>query len=97
MNGKKVNTNKLAESFDTFQQLCMMTLEQEERLSTDLLVTDNGEDLDFLCIDPTVSSKAILFAMMYDTYITTFTSTSIDKRRLYIHGFIRMATELRNY
>ena len=92
---KKVNTNKVSESFDTCRQLCMMTLEEVERLSIDLFITDNIDELDFLCLDPTVKSKAISVAMMYNTYITTFTST--DQMRLYMHGFIRMASEFRNY
>ena len=92
---EKVNTNKVSESFDTCRQLCMMTLEEVERLSIDLFITHNIDELDFLCLDPTVKSKAISVAMMYNTYITTFTST--DQRRLYMHGFIRMASEFRNY
>ena len=83
---KKVNTNKVSESFDTCRQLCMMTLEEVERLSIDLFITHNIDELDFLCLDPTVKSKAISVAMMYNTYITTFTST--DQRRLTIHAWV---------
>ena len=92
---KKVNTNKVSESFDTCRQLCMMTLEEVERLSIDLFITDNVDELDFLCLDPSVKSKAISVAMMYNTYITTFIYTV--QRRLYMHGFIRMASQFRNY
>ena len=92
---KKVNTNKVSESFDTCRQLCMMTLEEIERLSIDLFITDNNDELEFICLDPTVTSKAISVAIMYNTYITSFSST--DQRRLYMHGFITMATEFRNY
>ena len=92
---KKFNTAKVSESVDTCRQLCMMTLEEVERLSIDLFITDNIDELDFSCLDPTVKSKAISVAMMYNTYITTFTST--DQRRLYMHGFIRMASQFRNY
>ena len=92
---KKVNTNKVSESFNTCRQLCMMTLEEVERMAIDIFITDNNDNLEFICLDPTVSSKGISVTMIYDTYITTFSST--DQRQLYMHGIIRMATELSNY
>ena len=92
---KKVNTNKVSESFDTCRQLCMLTLEEIERLAVDLYIADSSDDVPCICLDTTVCSKGIYVAMMYDKYVNTFTST--DKRRLYMFGFIQMATEFRNY
>ena len=92
---KKFNTAKVSESVDTCRQLCMMTHEEVEHLAIDLFIADSGEDLDLLCLDPTMISKGVSGAMMYDTYIITLTST--DQQPLYMHGFIRMATEFRYY
>ena len=73
----------------------MMTLEEIGRLAVDLCIGDIAEDISCICLDTALCSKGIYVAMMYDKYATTFTST--DKRRLYMLGFIRMATEFRNH
>ena len=92
---KKLNVNKVSESFDTCRQLCMLMLEEIERVTIDLFVTECNEDLTYLCMDSTNESMAIKLSLLYINYINTFTST--DDRRLYMFGFVIMATEFRQY
>ena len=69
----------------------MMVLQEMERVVIDLFSTECDEDLTYLCMDSTNSSMAITLSLLYSKYINTFTST--DNRRLYMFGFVVMATE----
>ena len=73
----------------------MLTLEEIERLAVDLYIKDRSDDVSSICLDSAVCSKRVYIAMKYDEYVNTFTST--DKRRLYMFGYIQMATKFRNY
>ena len=92
---KKLNVNKVSETFDICRQLCMLVLQEIERVVIDLFITECDEDLTFLCMDSTNPSMAIPLSLLYCNYINTFTSTY--NRRLYMFGFIVMATEFRRY
>ena len=43
INWKKVNINKVSESFETCRHLCMLTLEEVERLAIDLFIIQNAK------------------------------------------------------
>ena len=72
---KKLNVNKVSESFDTCRQLCMLMLEEIERVLIDLFITECKEDLTYLCMDNTNESMAITLSLLYSNYVNTFTST----------------------
>ena len=92
---KKMNVNKVSEIFDTCRQLCMLVLQEIERVVIDLFIAECDEDLTYLCMDSTNSSMAITLSLLYSKYINTFTST--DNRRLYMFGFVVTATEFQRY
>ena len=46
-------------------------------------------------MDNTNESMAITLSLLYSNYVNTFTST--DNRRLYMLGYVKMATEFRRY
>ena len=86
---KKINVNKVSDSFDTCRRHCYLILEELERLSIDQFVESTP---------PSVFSdkyKAIDVAILYNTFIKNRDTT--DDRRLYMLGFIIMASEFRKY
>ena len=95
VNWKKINVNKVSETFDTCRQLCMIILEEIERLVVDLFIIEHAEDLSLLSIDTSLKSMGVVVAGMYNGYISTVIST--DDRRVYMFRFITMATAFRNY
>ena len=72
---KKLNVLKVSESFDTYRQLCMIMLQEVERVLIDLFVTECNEDLTYLCMDSTNESIAITLSQLYFNFINNFTST----------------------
>ena len=86
---KKINVNKVSDSFDTCRRHCYLILEELERLRIDLFIESTS---------PSIVSdkyKAIDIAILYNTFIKS--CDSIDNRRLYMYGFIIMASEFRKY
>ena len=95
---KKINVNKVSESFDTCRQLCMLTLEEVERLAVDLFIVDNDKEIKDILrfkINAATDSGGLKMARLYIDYIHKMDSD--DNRRLYMMGFIIMATQFRNY
>ena len=95
VNWKKINVNKVSEIFDTCRQLCMIILEEIERLVIDLCIIEHGEDLALLSMDTSLQSMGVVVAGMYNEYVSSMTST--DDRRVYMIRFVAMATAFRNY
>ena len=56
---KKTNVNKVSEHFYTCCQLCMITLEELERLVIDLFLADAGVYIYVLCRDRTLASGVL--------------------------------------
>lgn len=86
---EKVNINKVPDSFDTCRRLCMIILEELERLSIDICMLHKQS---------TAFSKTnmpIDIGKQYILYLRNYGST--DQRRQYIFGFIIMATEFRRF
>ena len=54
---KKFNVLKVSESFDTCRQLCMLMLQEVERVVIDLFVTECNEDLTYLCMDQRINGN----------------------------------------
>ena len=94
VNWKKLNVNKVSESFDTCRRLCMLMLDEIERLVVDLFLDEN-EELITKMVDSNRNNIGLHVARMYNQYINGMKST--DDRRLYLFGFIIMATQFRNY
>ena len=92
---KKLNVSKVSESFDTCRQLCMLMLQEIERVVIDLFITECNEYLTYICMDSTHGSMSITLSLLYSNYINNFTST--DHQRLYMFGYVIMATEFRRY
>ena len=96
LNWKKVNVNKVSESFDTCRQMCMLTLEEVERLSIDLFMVRNDKSVeDIIESSESADSIGLNITRLYIEYIHEMDSN--DHRRLYMFGFIIMATQFRNY
>ena len=92
---KKLNIIKVSETFDTCRQLCMLPLQEVERVVIDLFISECEEDLIYLCMDITNKSMSITLSLLYSNFISTFTTT--DNRRLYMFGFVTMGSEFRKY
>lgn len=86
---KKINVNKVSDSFDTCRQLAMIVLEELERLSIDLFIA-NTERTVF-----SDTSKSIDLAIDYIAFVTNHRSS--DSRRKYMFGYIIMSSEFRKY
>ena len=98
VNWKKINVNKVSESFDACRQLCMITLEEVERVAIDLFLIENTAEIQMIVGDNVTDltdTAALVIAKMYNKYINNMKSS--DNRRLYMFGFIIMATQFRNY
>ena len=94
VNWKKFNVNKVSESFDTCRRLYMMMLDEIERLAVDLFMNEN-EELITTMVESNIQNIGLHIAQMYNQYINSMKST--DDRRLYLFGFITMASRFRNY
>lgn len=81
INWKHVNVNKVLESFATCRQLCMLTLEEVERLAVDLFVVDND--------------KAIKEILRLNRNIAT-DSAGLRMAKLYLDYIHKMYTDLIN-
>ena len=92
---KKVNVNKVSESFDMCRQLCMLTLQEIERLSIDLFLVEYEDEVSLLLSTEISATVGVKIASMYNMYIHNM--DSLDDRRLYFKGFIIMSTQFRNY
>jgi len=90
VNWKKLNVNKVSESFDTCRQLCMLMLDEIEHLAIDLFLDEN-EVLILQILESDRNNMGLHIARMYNQYINGMKST--DDRRLYFFGFIIMATQ----
>ena len=98
VNWKKINVNKVSESFDACRQLCMITLEEVERVAIDLFLIEHTAEIQRIAgenVTDVTDTAAIVIAKMYNEYINNMKSS--DNRRLYMFGFIIMATQFRNY
>ena len=98
INWKKMNVNKISESFDTCRQLCMLTLEEVERLAVDLFIVENDKTIKEILrlnINAATDSAGLKMARLYLDYIHEMNTD--DNRRLYRMGFIIMSTQFRNY
>ena len=94
VNWKKLNVNKVSESFDTCRRLCMLMLDEVERLAVDLFLDEN-EVLISKIVESDRNNVGLHIARMYNQYINGMKST--DDRRLQFFGFIIMTTQFRNY
>ena len=92
---KKLNINKVSESFNTCRQLCMMTLEEVEIFVVDLVLVDYSIETSTIVGEPSNDETGTKIAMMYNEYIHEIKSK--DDRQLYFSGFIIMASKFRNY
>ena len=92
---KKVNVNKVSESFDMCRQLCMLTLQETERLTIDSFLVEYEDQLSLLTNALNRDSIGVTIISMYNTYAHDMESQ--DDRRLYLKGFIIMSTQFRNY
>ena len=95
INWKNVNVNKVSESFDTCRQLCMLTLEEVKRLAIDLFMVKNEKAVKDIFESEQTDSIGLRVSRLYIEYIQEMNSK--DNRRLYMFGFIIMATQFRNY
>ena len=43
---KKINVNKVSDSFDTCRSLCMITLEELERVEVDIFISEDANGLE---------------------------------------------------
>ena len=86
---KKINVNKVSDSFDTCRRLAMMLLEELERLSVDLFIHKTAEK------SFSDEYKSIDLGREYISFIHDHCSS--DHRRKYMFGYIIMATEFRKY
>ena len=95
INWKKVNVNKVSESLDTWRQLCMITLEEVERLTIDLFLVEHGKDIEEILNKTTTDTARLSIAKLYMDIIHEIKSD--DDRRLFMFGFIIIGTQFRNY
>ena len=87
---KKVNVNKVSDSYDTCRRLCMMLLQELERLSIDLFLDSKYSSGTYCEL-----TMSIDIAKEYSSFLRNNSTT--DQRRQYMFGFIIMATEFRKY
>ena len=86
---KKVNVNKVSDSFDTCRRLEMILLEELEWLSIDIFIkTKKGVSF----VD---TKRSVYIAQDYIIFLQHHSST--DNRRRYMFGYVIMATEFRKY
>ena len=71
---KKVNVNKVSESLDMCRQLCMLTLQEIERLSIDLFLVEYEEDVSLLLSSEMSATVGVKIALMYNMYIHNMNS-----------------------
>ena len=86
---RKMNVNKVSDSFDTCRRHCFLILDELERLSIDVFIEETV---------PASSSdhaKTVDIALQYNKFISTREST--DDRRKYMFGYIIIASESRKY
>ena len=86
---KKINVNKVSDSFDTYRRHCYLILEELERLNIDLFIESTP---------PSVFSdkyKAIDVVILYNTFIKNRDTT--DDRRLYMFGFYLQSSVLTSF
>ena len=98
INWENFNVNKVSESFDTCRQFCILTLEEVERLPIYLFMVQNNKDVEELLLlhnNGTTESLGLRIAILYLNYIHQMKSD--NNRRLYIFGFVIMATQFRKY
>ena len=50
VNWKKVNVNKVSQSFDMCRQLCMLTLQEIERLAVEAFLVKKENETSSLCV-----------------------------------------------
>ena len=94
VNWKKVNVNKVSESFDMCRQLCMISLQEIERLAVNLFFNKTEDEISSIC-GYNSNYVGVSIASMYNEYIHDM--NSCNNRRLYMKGFIIMGTQFRNY
>ena len=93
VNWKKINVNKVSESFDACRQLCIITLEEVERVAIYLFLIDNTAEIHMIVGDNVTDltdTAAVVIAKMYNEYINILDSD--DHRILYMFGFVVMVT-----
>ena len=76
----------------------MITLEEVERVAIDLFLIEHTAEIQRITGENATDltdTAAIVIAKMYNEYINNMKSS--DNRRLYMFGFIIMATQFRNY
>ena len=98
VNWGKINVNKVSESFDACRQLCMITLEEVERVAIDLFLIENTAEIQMITgenVTDLTNTSDVVIVKMYNEYINNMKSS--DNRRLYMFGFVIMATQFRNY
>ena len=94
VNWKKVNVNKVSESFDIRRQLCMLTLQELERLSVDIFLVKKEDERSLVSSKVNSNTVGLTIAYMYNKYI--YDMNSRYNGRLYIKGFIIMCTKFCN-
>ena len=73
----------------------MITLEEIERLALDLFLIEFGKDVALLSMYSSLNSMGIVVDGMYNSYISSVTSTA--NLKVYMFRFITMDTAFRNY
>ena len=92
---KKVNVNKVSESFDMCRQLCMLTLQEIERLSIDLFLVECEDEVSLLLSSEMSDAVGVKIASMCNMHVHNM--NSLDDQRLHFKGFITISTQFRNY
>ena len=68
VNWKKVNVNKVSESFDMCRQLCMISLQEIERLAVNLFFNKTEDEISSIC-GYNSNDVGVSIASMYNKYI----------------------------
>ena len=95
---KKVNINKVSESFDTWKKLCILALEEAERLTIYFFMVQNDkivEEIVRLDQNGIKYSVGLRIARLYIEYINEMNIN--DNRRLYMFRFVIIATQFCDY
>ena len=73
----------------------MLTLEEVERLALDLFLVERSTVIDVILGRVITDTAGVKIANMYNEYIHKMQSE--DNRKLYMFGFIIIASKFRNY
>ena len=69
VNWKQINVNKVSESFNACRQLCMIILEEVERVAIDLFLIENTAEIQMVVgenVTDLTNTAAVIIAIMYN-------------------------------